>query len=106
MAAPQYAHLYCPSISSSVTRTKGANTVELRPFLHRDQVNDGFVGGLYVKEVRVVEDQECHGVSVSTLAFGVNKKKVVEQIAAEARKRAQQYTVSGYKVALKKLSAA
>ncbi len=88
------------------TRRQALNTVELRPVLQRGSSNAEFVGALYVKEVRVVDDCECQGVSVSTIASGVEKSRVVEQIVSATRARAQHYVVRGYKVKTTKLIAA
>ncbi len=98
-------NLRCPGINWS-TRRQGLNAVELRPVLQRSLANEGFLGTLYVKEVRMVDDCECQGVSVSTIASGLEKNKVVEQIVSATKERAQHYVVRGYKVKTTKLVAA
>ncbi len=103
--AGRCANLRCPGITWT-TRGQALNIVELRPVLQRGPANEGFVGALYVKEIRMVDDCKCQGVSVSTIASGAEKSRVIEEIVSATRARAQHYVVRGYKVKTTKLIAA
>lgn len=100
------ANLHCPSIT---WRNKGkptSNVVELSPAIERDATAavPAFVGSLYVKEIRLIDDYPCQGVSLSTVAVGGNRRMVQDKTSAEAKQWAKRYLHRGYKVVLKKVA--
>ncbi len=99
-------NLHCPTRFQRGRAGPPANTAELTPSVARDgdSRRGAYVGRVYVKETRIVNDCDCQGVSFSTVAIGDDRREVRERTFSEAAARAQQYAARGYRVTLKRVA--
>lgn len=103
--APHCLNVSCSSRQWRNPSRANLNIIELIPSVALDPGAEGrFVGSLYLKEIRFVEDCECFGASMSRVAVGQDAEGVRQRTAAEAKNRASFYESRGYKVTLRALS--